>query len=84
VRVLQDAAGAVESGQERGPAPGALPPVQPLARGERDGPLAEMLGTEQFATDGSGEQVLAGAGTAGEQAGSEPARLERSDGADLE
>jgi hypothetical protein len=43
-----------------------------------------MLRTEQFATDGSGEQVLAGAGTAGDQAGSEPARLERSDGADLE
>jgi hypothetical protein len=46
-------------------------------------PLAQVLGAEQLATDGTGEQILAGVGTAWDEAGSEPGRLERSDGADL-
>jgi hypothetical protein len=47
------------------------------------GPLAQMLGAEQLATDGAGEQILPGVGTALNQAGSEPGRLERSDGETL-
>jgi hypothetical protein len=47
------------------------------------GPLAQMLGAEQLATDGAGEQILPGVGTAGDETGSKPARLERCDGEDL-
>ena len=75
--------GAVEAVEERGPPAGAFPPVQPLPRGEGMGPLAQMLGAEQLATDRAGEQVLAGVGTAWDEAGSDPGRLERSDGEDL-
>jgi hypothetical protein len=64
VRFLEDAPGAVEAVEERGPPPGAFPPVQPLSRGESMGPLGQMLGAEQLATDGAGEQVLAGIRTA--------------------
>jgi hypothetical protein len=42
-----------------------------------------MLGAKQLATDRAGEQILAGVGPACDEAGSEPGRLERSDGADL-
>jgi hypothetical protein len=42
-----------------------------------------MLDAEQLAPDGTGEQILAGIGTAWDEAGSEPGRLERSDGPDL-
>ena len=83
VRLLEDAPGAVEAVEERGPPPGAFPPVQPLPRGEGLGPLAEMFGAEQLATNGAGEQVLPGVGTACDEAGGEPTRLERSDGEDL-
>lgn len=83
VGVLDDAPGAVEAVEERRPPAGALSAVQPLSRRESVGPLAQMLGAEQLATDGTGEQILAGLGTAGDEAGSEPGRLERSDGADL-
>jgi hypothetical protein len=64
VRLLEYAPGAVEAIEERGPPPGAFPPVQPLARGEGMGPLAQMFGAEQLATDRAREQVLAGVGTA--------------------
>ena len=36
-------------------------------------PFAQMLGAEQLATDRAGEQILAGIGTAGDEAGGEPA-----------
>jgi hypothetical protein len=72
VRVLEDAPGAVQAVEERRPAAGALSPVQPLARREGVGPLAQMLGAEQLATDGAGEQILPGIGTAWGEAGAEP------------
>jgi len=81
VGALENAPGAVEAVEEGSAPPGALPPIQPLARGEGVGPLAQMLGTEQLATDGAGEQILSGIGTtAGDETGSEPGRLERTDG----
>jgi hypothetical protein len=82
MRVLEDAPGAVQAVEERRPAAGALSPVQPLARREGVGPLAQMLGAEQLATDRTGEQILASVGPAWDEAGSEPGRLERSDGED--
>jgi hypothetical protein len=72
VRVLQDAPGAVEAVEERGPSAGAFPPVQPLPRGEGVGPLAQVFGAEQLATDRSGEEILPGIGTAWGEAGTEP------------
>jgi hypothetical protein len=83
VRVLEDAPGAVEAVEERRPAADAFSPVQALPRGQGMGTLAQMLGAEQFATDGAGEQILAGVGTAWDETGSESGRLERSDGAVL-
>jgi hypothetical protein len=83
VGALEDAPGAVEAVEERRPPAGPFSPVEPLPRREGMGPLAQMLGAEQLATDGTGEQVLASIGTAWDDAGSEPGRLERSDGADL-
>jgi hypothetical protein len=83
VRVLEDVPSAVEAVEQRGTPAGAFPPVQPLPRGEGMGPFAQMLGAEQLATDRAGEQVLAGVGTAWDEAGSDPGRLEQSDGEDL-
>jgi hypothetical protein len=83
VCVLEDAPGAVEAVEERRPPPRTFSPVQPLPRREGMGPLTQVLGAEQLATDGTGEQILAGVSTAWDEAGSEPGRLERSDGADL-
>ncbi|HUQ15710.1 MAG TPA: hypothetical protein VM094_06615 [Gemmatimonadales bacterium] len=83
MRLLEDAPGAVQAVEKRGPPPGALSPVQPLPRGEGVGPLAQMFGAEQLATDGAGEQILPGVGTAWDEAGSKPGRLERSDGETL-
>jgi pimeloyl-ACP methyl ester carboxylesterase len=83
VRFLEDAPGAVQAVEERGPPPGAFPPVQPLPRRKGEGPLPQMLGAEQLATNGAGEQILAGVGTAWGEAGSEPDRLERSDSENL-
>ena len=82
MRVLQNAPGPVESVQERCPAAGAPPAIEPLLRREGVGPLGQMLGTEQLATDGPGQEVLAGVGTAGNETESQSGRLERSDGAD--
>jgi hypothetical protein len=72
MRLLEDAPGAVEAVEERGSPAGTFPPVQPLSRGEGVGPLARMLGAEQLATDGAGEQILPGIGTAWGEAGAEP------------
>jgi hypothetical protein len=83
VTVLEDVPGSVEAVEEWRPPAGAFPSVQPLPRGEGKGPLAQMLGAKQLATDRAGEQILAGVGPACDEAGSEPGRLERSDGADL-
>jgi hypothetical protein len=73
VRLLEDAPGAVEAIEERRPPAGAFPPVQPLPRGEGVGPLAQMFGAEQLASNGAGEQILAGVGTAWDEARTEPA-----------
>jgi pimeloyl-ACP methyl ester carboxylesterase len=84
VRLLEDAPGAVQAVEEGGPPPWAFPPVQPLTRGEGLGPLTQMLGAEQLATDGTGEPILAGIGpTACDETRGEPGRLERGDGDDL-
>jgi hypothetical protein len=83
MRLLENAPGAVEAVEQRGPAARPFPPVQPLPRGEGLGPLAEMFGAEQLATNGAGEQILPGVGTAWDEAGGEPTRLEPSDGEDL-
>jgi hypothetical protein len=79
--ILEDAPGAVESVEKRCPPPGALSPVQPLPRGEGMGPLAQVLGAKQLTSDGTGEQILACVGTAGDEASSDAGRLDRSDGA---
>jgi hypothetical protein len=83
VRVLQDAPAAVEAVEEGGPSAGALAPVQPLPRRQGVGPLGQMLGPEQLAANGAGEEILAGLGTAWDESEGESGRLERSDGADL-
>jgi hypothetical protein len=72
MRLLEDAPGAVEAVEERGPPARTFPPVQPLPRGEGMGPLAQVFGAEQLAADRSGEQILPGVGTAWGEAGPEP------------
>jgi hypothetical protein len=84
VRVLEDVPGAVEAVEERRPPARTFSPIQPLPRCQGLGSLAQVLGAKQLAPDGAGEQILAGIGTAWDEAGSEPERLERSDGANLQ
>jgi hypothetical protein len=79
---LEDPPGAVEAVEEGSPPAGTQPPVQPLLGREGVGTLGQMLGAQQLATDRPREEVLAGVGTAGYEAGDEPRRLELSDGAD--
>jgi hypothetical protein len=82
MRGLQDPARAVEA-IEKGSAPARpLPPVQPLPGSQALGPLGQMLGAQQLATDRPREQVFAGVGTARDEAGDEPGFLELSDGVD--
>jgi hypothetical protein len=64
VGVLQDPAGAVQPVEQGGPPARALPPVQPLVPGERLRPFREMLGAEELAADGSGDQFFPCVGSA--------------------
>ncbi len=82
VGAFEDSPGAVEAVEEGGPPARAPAPVEPLAGGQSLGPLGQMLGAEQIATDRPREQVFAGVGAAGNEAGDESGRLELSDGAD--
>jgi hypothetical protein len=47
------------------------------------GPLGQMLGAEQLAPKGAGEEILAGLGAAWDETEGDSRRPERSDGADL-
>jgi hypothetical protein len=83
VGFLDDAAGAVQPGEERGPSPGAPAGRQPLTGGDLLGPLGQAFGAEQLAADGPGEPVLAG--VRAEQGSEEGERAARAqgDGRDL-
>ncbi|MFZ5625199.1 MAG: hypothetical protein ACOY71_12350 [Gemmatimonadota bacterium] len=83
MRVLEDAAGPVQAGQQPGPPPGACPEGQALLAGEGLRALPEVFGTEQLAADGAGEQILAGAGSAWDEAEQEAGPPERSDRGNL-
>jgi len=77
--VLEDAAGAVEAGEERG----APPPARggdALLRGEVLRALTEVLGAQQLAADGAGEKVFAGRRAARDEIGEKAGRLQRRDG----
>jgi hypothetical protein len=82
VCALEDAAGVVEPGQERGPPP-ARPPGQPLPGGQVLGPLGEVLVAQQLAADRAGEQDLAGIGAGAEAAEDGAAEGKRIDGEGL-
>jgi hypothetical protein len=82
VRGLEDPPGAVEAVEEGCPPAGSPPPVQSLLGREGVGPLGQMLGAQQLATDRPREEILAGVGTAGYETGDESRRLELCDGAD--
>jgi hypothetical protein len=82
VHILEDAAGAVEAGQERS-APPAFPGGQALAGREILRALAQVLDAQQLAADRTGEKVLAGGRAARCQAREQAGRLERRDGVGL-
>jgi hypothetical protein len=63
VRILQDPAGLLQTGEERRPTPGPAPGGQPLAGGDGLRPLGQVLDAEQLTADRTGEQVLAGVGS---------------------
>ena len=82
MRVLEDAAGAVEAGEEWS-APPAAPGGEALPRGEVLRTLAEVLGAQQLAADGAGEKVLAGRRAGRDETGEKAGRLQRRDGEGL-
>jgi hypothetical protein len=68
VGIRQNPAGAVETRQERCPPPSRLRASQALLRGQGLGPLTEVLGAEQLAADGTGEEIFAGVRTTSQEA----------------
>jgi hypothetical protein len=60
VGLLEDPAGPVQAGKERGPPSGPSPRRQALAGGDLLGPLGQAFGAQQLAPDGPREAVLAG------------------------
>ena len=68
VRIVEDAAGLVQPGEEpRAPAGGLG--RNPLLPRDGPGPLGEVLGAQQLAADRAGEQIVRGGGGSGEEAG---------------
>jgi len=82
VRVLEDAAGAVEAGEEWG-APAGAPGDEALPDGQILRALAQALGAQQLAADRARQEVFAGARAAREEAGEDAGRLQRRDGEGL-
>ncbi|HET6578771.1 MAG TPA: hypothetical protein VFG66_10625 [Gemmatimonadales bacterium] len=82
VRALEDAAGVVEPGEERGP-PAGRTPGQPLPGGQVLGSLGQVLVAQQLAADRAGEQNLAGVGAGAEAAEDGAAERQRIDGEGL-
>jgi hypothetical protein len=62
VGILEDLAGAVETGEKWCLPPRPSSGRQPLTGGELPGPLGQALGAEQLAADGPGKPILAGIG----------------------
>jgi len=83
VGILQNSAGAVETRQERSPAPAGARDGQPLLRGQGLSPLTEVLGPEQLAADRPREQIFAGVRATSDETGEEAARIQRRDGVSL-
>jgi len=73
---LQDLTGTDQPVEERSPATGPLPPVEPLLGGKGLGSFGQALGSQQLATDRSGDQILPSVGSAGQEASSDAERLE--------
>jgi hypothetical protein len=63
VGVLQNPAGLLQPGQERGPTPGPPAGNQALGAGDCLRPLGEVLDAEQLTANRTGEQVLADVGS---------------------
>lgn len=79
--LFEDAAGAVEAGEERGAPTSTTPGGQVLSGGDGLGPLGQVFGAEQLATNGAGEPVLAGVRSEqGTEEGEGATRLQRRDG----
>ena len=79
LRIVQDAAGSVQAGEERG-APAGGPDREPLALGQVLRALGQVLGAQQFAPDGTGEEALGRVRAAGENTGEESGRSQRGNG----
>jgi hypothetical protein len=79
VRIVQDAPGPVQAGEERGAAAGG-PEGEPLALGQVLRTLAQVLGAQQLAADGSGEKLLPSVRAAREDTGEESGRSQRGNG----
>jgi hypothetical protein len=79
LRIVQDAAGPVQSGEERGAPPGA-PGGESLALGQVLRAFGQVLGAEQLAADGPGEEGLGRVRAAGENTGEESGRSQRGNG----
>jgi hypothetical protein len=69
VRVIEDATGLDEPGQEPGPALRPPPLHHLLRRRNRLGSLGEVLGAQQFTANRPGEQLVGNAGAARAEAG---------------
>jgi hypothetical protein len=82
VRVLEDATGAVEAGEEWG-APAGAPGDEALPDGQILRAFTQALGAQQLAADRARQEVFAGGRTAREQAGEPAGRLQRRNGEGL-
>jgi hypothetical protein len=79
LRIVQDAAGPVQAGEERGATAGG-PEGEALALGQVLRALAQMLGAQQLAADGPGEEGLASARAVREDTVEESGGSERGNG----
>jgi hypothetical protein len=79
LRIVQDAAGPVQPGEERR-APAGGPGGEALALGQVLRALGQVLGAEQLAADGSREEGLGCVREAGEDTGEESGRSQRGNG----
>jgi hypothetical protein len=79
LRIVQDAAGPVQAGEEWGATAGG-PEGEPLALGQVLRALAQVLGAQQLAMDGPGEKGLARVRAAREDTVEESGRSQRGNG----
>jgi hypothetical protein len=79
LRIVQDAAGPVQAGEEWG-APAGGPEGEPLALGQLLRALAQVLRAQQLAADGPGEKGLARVRAAREDTVEESGRSQRGNG----